>query len=336
MTASAFPDPQSPLLCPSIPSPASRSRPRSSRTSPASSRRITRRGPTPTIRRSASRSARPATAARRSTGASPRRTSSPSRRRSASTGRREGMDGPLFVGIDTHALSEAAWGSALEVLAANGVETMIQAGRGYTPTPVVSHAILTLQRRPDERPRRRGRPHAEPQPARGRRLQVQPADGRPRRHRRHADRSRTAPTSSSAPGSTACGGCRSHEPCKADTTHEHDFVRPYVDDLAERARPRRRRAMPASASAPTRWAARASDYWEPIAETLRARPRGRESLRGPDVLVHARRQRRQDPDGLLLALRDGGARRAEGPLRHRLRQRPRLRPPRHRHAERPG
>jgi len=54
-----------------------------------------------------------------------------------------GVDGPLFVGMDTHALSEAAWISAIEVLAANGVEIRYQAGRGYTPTPAVSHAIIT-------------------------------------------------------------------------------------------------------------------------------------------------------------------------------------------------
>ncbi len=56
--------------------------------------------------------------------------------------RQAGIDGPLFLGIDTHALSEPAFASALEVLAANGVETMIEASAGYTPTPVISHAIL--------------------------------------------------------------------------------------------------------------------------------------------------------------------------------------------------
>ncbi|MGL5464478.1 MAG: phosphoglucomutase, alpha-D-glucose phosphate-specific, partial [Aeromonas veronii] len=53
-----------------------------------------------------------------------------------------GITGPLFVGMDTHALSESAFASAVEVLAANGVETRIQAGLGFTPTPVISHAIL--------------------------------------------------------------------------------------------------------------------------------------------------------------------------------------------------
>jgi phosphoglucomutase len=59
---------------------------------------------------------------------------------------RQGIDGPLYLGIDTHALSEPAWASALEVLAANGVGVRYQTGRTYTPTPVLSHAILTYNR----------------------------------------------------------------------------------------------------------------------------------------------------------------------------------------------
>jgi len=57
-----------------------------------------------------------------------------------------GIDGPLFLGMDTHALSEPAFASALEVLAANNVETMIDVHEGYTPTPVISHAILRYNR----------------------------------------------------------------------------------------------------------------------------------------------------------------------------------------------
>jgi phosphoglucomutase len=60
--------------------------------------------------------------------------------------KRQGTDGPLFLGIDTHALSIPACATALEVLAANGVEVMIAAGDEYTPTPVISHAILTHNR----------------------------------------------------------------------------------------------------------------------------------------------------------------------------------------------
>ncbi|HLD99334.1 MAG TPA: phosphoglucomutase (alpha-D-glucose-1,6-bisphosphate-dependent) [Bdellovibrionota bacterium] len=58
----------------------------------------------------------------------------------------QGTTGPLYLGMDTHALSEPAMISALEVLAANGVETYIQADLGYTPTPVISHAILSYNR----------------------------------------------------------------------------------------------------------------------------------------------------------------------------------------------
>jgi phosphoglucomutase len=58
----------------------------------------------------------------------------------------QGTDGPLYLGVDTHALSEPARVSALEVLAANGVRVLIDSRDGYTPTPAVSHAILTHNR----------------------------------------------------------------------------------------------------------------------------------------------------------------------------------------------
>ncbi len=59
---------------------------------------------------------------------------------------KQGIDGPLFLGIDTHALSQPARASALEVLAAHGVETMLATEDEYTPTPAVSHAILVYNR----------------------------------------------------------------------------------------------------------------------------------------------------------------------------------------------
>ncbi|PHY19302.1 phosphoglucomutase, alpha-D-glucose phosphate-specific [Caulobacter sp. BP25] len=58
----------------------------------------------------------------------------------------QGVTGPLFVGRDTHGLSEPAWRSVLEVLAGNGVETLVDSRDGFTPTPAVSHAILTYNR----------------------------------------------------------------------------------------------------------------------------------------------------------------------------------------------
>ena len=59
----------------------------------------------------------------------------------------EEIGGPLFMGMDTHALSEPALATAIEVFAANGVTVMIQKGLRYTPTPVISHAVLTHNRR---------------------------------------------------------------------------------------------------------------------------------------------------------------------------------------------
>ena len=56
--------------------------------------------------------------------------------------RQAATDGPLYLAKDTHALSEPAFATALEVLAANGVTAMIDADLGYTPTPALSHAIL--------------------------------------------------------------------------------------------------------------------------------------------------------------------------------------------------
>ena len=72
----------------------------------------------------------------------------------------QGFDGPLFIGRDTHALSEPAWASALEVLVANDVSVFVDAADRYTPTPAVSHAILQANKGKiggvDELPANRG------------------------------------------------------------------------------------------------------------------------------------------------------------------------------------
>ncbi|MFC8985701.1 phosphoglucomutase (alpha-D-glucose-1,6-bisphosphate-dependent) [Streptomyces sp. NPDC057115] len=68
----------------------------------------------------------------------------------------QGTDGPLYLGADTHALSEPARVTALEVFAANGVTVLIDSADGYTPTPAVSHAILTHNRRNPAGPRADG------------------------------------------------------------------------------------------------------------------------------------------------------------------------------------
>lgn len=59
---------------------------------------------------------------------------------------KQGTTGPMFIGMDTHALSESAFVTAVEVLTANGVQLLVQQGRGYTPTPVISHAILNYNK----------------------------------------------------------------------------------------------------------------------------------------------------------------------------------------------
>ncbi len=60
--------------------------------------------------------------------------------------KQQSIDGPLHIGFDTHALSEPAFRTALEVLAGNGVDVMVDAANSYTPTPVISHAILSYNR----------------------------------------------------------------------------------------------------------------------------------------------------------------------------------------------
>ena len=144
--------------------------------------------------------------------------------------RSESIDGPLYLGIDTHALSEPAFVSAMEVLAANGVEVMIDSERGYTPTPVISHAILTYNRG-----RKSGladgivvTPSHNPPEDGG--FKYNPPSGGP---------SGTAATKSIEDAANRL----MQEPEKirrmpfaramtASTTHRHDFIRAYTDDLA--------------------------------------------------------------------------------------------------------
>src|SRR5512136_132763 len=138
--------------------------------------------------------------------------------------------GPLFLGMDTHALSEPAFASALEVLAANGVETLIQAGRGYTPTPVISHAILGYNRG-----RQAGladgiviTPSHNPPEDGG--IKYNPPSGGP------ADTGTTRGIEQRANALLADGlaGVRRmpfERALRAATTHKHDYVMPYVSAL---------------------------------------------------------------------------------------------------------
>ena len=142
----------------------------------------------------------------------------------------EGTDGPLFLGIDTHALSESAFASALEVLAANGVEVLIDDRDGYTPTPVISHAILTYNR---GRTRRRAdgivvTPSHNPPEDGG--FKYNPPHGGP------ADTNVTRWIEERANALLAEGlaGVKRipfERARRAPTTHRHDYMNAYVQDL---------------------------------------------------------------------------------------------------------
>ena len=179
----------------------------------------------------------------------------------------QNINGPLFMGMDTHALSEPALASALEVFAAAEVTVMIQKGLGYTPTPAISHAILTHNQgrktgladgvviTPSHNPPEDGGfkynpPHGGPA---GTEITQQIA-GRANELLDHArDGVKRVPF---------------EKALKADTTHEYDFIEPYVADLGNIV------DMEAIAASGLRLGVdplggAAVHYWEPIAERYR-------------------------------------------------------------------
>jgi phosphoglucomutase len=145
--------------------------------------------------------------------------------------RETGVDGPLFIGIDTHALSEPALASALEVFVANGVELMVDAQDGYTPTPAISHAILT-----HNKDRVRGladgvviTPSHNPPSDGG--FKYNPPDGGP------ADTDVTGwieRTANEILAAELVGVRRMpyERARKSSLVHRHDYIRAYVGDLA--------------------------------------------------------------------------------------------------------
>lgn len=144
--------------------------------------------------------------------------------------KQQGIDGPLFLGFDTHALSAPAFASALEVLAANGVELMIAAGDEYTPTPAISHAILNYNRG-----RKTGMadgivitPSHNPPDSGG--FKYNPTNGGP------ADTDITKWIENRAnellkPGAGGIKRMALNQARAAGTTHSHDYVQHYVQDL---------------------------------------------------------------------------------------------------------
>jgi len=143
----------------------------------------------------------------------------------------KGIDGPLFIGADTHALSQPALESALEVLAANGVQTMLSSGGEFTPTPAVSHAILVYNK---------GRtsgladgivitPSHNPPDNGG--FKYNPTNGGPA----DTDITNWVQQRDNALLEGGLKGVKRMplaQARKAATTHEHDFLNNYVADLA--------------------------------------------------------------------------------------------------------
>jgi phosphoglucomutase len=145
--------------------------------------------------------------------------------------KQEGIDGPLFLGADTHALAEPAFASALEVLAANDIPVMVSKGQEYTPTPAVSLAVLNYNRG-----RKTGladgvviTPSHNPPPDGG--FKYNPPNGGP------ASGEITSFIQSKANDFLLAGlsGVKRvlfEKALRASGTHEHDFVAEYVQDLA--------------------------------------------------------------------------------------------------------
>ncbi len=177
------------------------------------------------------------------------------------------ITGPLYVGKDTHALSESAFFTAIEVFAANNMDIMIQTGSGYTPTPVISHAILTYNQN-----RTSGladgvviTPSHNPPDDGG--FKYNPPTGGP------ADTETTNIIQDRA-NEILMQGLKDvkrmpvERALKVDTTHEYDYVAPYVKDLESVL------DMKAIASAGLKigvdpMGGAGVDYWNPIAEKYR-------------------------------------------------------------------
>ena len=145
--------------------------------------------------------------------------------------RSQGTAGPLFLAQDTHALSEPAFTTALEVLAANGIEVMIDEALGYTPTPALSHAILTYNAANTRKPQADGiviTPSHNPPDDGG--FKYNPPNGGP------ADTSATKWIENRANQLIANRLTEVKRQAfslalHADTTHRHDYISAYVNDL---------------------------------------------------------------------------------------------------------
>ena len=175
-----------------------------------------------------------------------------------------GITGPLYLGMDTHALSEAAQATAVEVFAANGVELFIQADMGYAPTPAISHAILTYNNG-GNRAKADGvviTPSHNPPDDGG--FKYNPPEGGPAA-------SETTKIIQDRANEMLADGLKAVQrmPLKramqASNVHHYDFMMPYINDLENVI------DMAAIAQAALKigvdpMGGAAIDYWEPIAE----------------------------------------------------------------------
>ena len=209
---------------------------------------------------------------------------------------------------------------------------IIQRDDGFTPTPVISHAILAHNRGRRERLADGIVITPSHNPPEDGGFKYNPPNGGPadtdvtRGSRTRANELLRDGQRGRQAASAYAAALQARRPRICE-----DFVAPYVDDL------RNVIDMDAIRDAGLKLGVdplggAAVHYWEPINATLRARHRRRELRRRSDLLLHDRRSRRQDPHGLLQPVRDGAPRRPQGPLSRRVRQRPRRRPARHRHA----
>src|SRR5437868_6398058 len=177
----------------------------------------------------------------------------------------QGIDGPLYMGKDTHALSVPAQRTALEVLAANAVETIIQENDGVTPTPVISRAILVYNRGREEHLADGIVITPSHNPPEDGGFKYNPPNGGP------ADTDVTGRVQDRAnellrTGNAGVKRVPFETALKAATTHETDYVRPYVDDLKNVI------ALDAIRGAGVKigvdpLGGAAVHYWQPIAET---------------------------------------------------------------------
>lgn len=177
----------------------------------------------------------------------------------------DGIRGPLFIGMDSHALSEPAMRTAVEVLAANEVEIMLQIGLGYTPTPVISRAIIDFNRGKTGGGRADGiviTPSHNPPEDGG--IKYDPPEGGPASPQT-TDRIQKRANELIADGLRGARRVPFDVAFRSPMTHKIDFVEPYVRDLANII------DMDAIKGAKIRIGAdplggSSLQYWEPIAE----------------------------------------------------------------------